>query len=1111
MILLSSPGSGHPLKKNGTLRHFTDAGKQKTIHKYNKNWKDLELDFDFGLENEFENGFEKKKVGSGGHEVNWKKKMKKDILRLFRGDGSWYENLDNTVSKIQQTIVGQLFPFLVFGGDASPPKGGVEEVVRRGGDSKSEFFEELEEFIRMTYEFLIEKSKTKYKTVTETKAQIKDLIEIILTTQSFNNSSNDYTKKLFEKFIENNNDFIQRLKTLFNVSGYNNYSFTIIEDLNKKINDKIDEVLGKIDEKLKQTEKDKVLKNSVFAILKYCLESIAATTAATTAADNEDEELLEESAQILDEDIDPNADEILSIKEFETTNNDMDAKNRSFQTQNQIDYYEKINHDIHNIMMMGTEGQREVVNHIDPKSYFEEEPIIEDIDTEMDAERIGEPEVVVNVPETIVDGYSDLSRATVFVDPEVAKDNKNVDEIFYKNNREMVDETMFLNYPRVMTEEEAEILGVMSPMKLAACAVLKYCSVPVKGSWSDTVWNGFKWGVGKSVDSFNKLRKNNEKQEKKRLEKEQKKLDTNRKQAGLAILKYCLGYEDDLLKKYEEEQKHRKQASLAILKYCLTKPVRDSKFFNIDMKKLREGFKNFMKKYPFSNTKFPEWVLLKRNQPIAAAVVTSTPETKLQNPSMAILKYCLSRESIFKPFMENYGNNGVTDSVNSTGTNKTPDAIKTDEISKNVDTGEQKLLFEELKNKQFEKEQRKAAGYSILKYCLEELGKRVNVAVTQTEEIAINPDNLPIENAEEPPKEKQENLVMSSNPYLTQRVDPDVSTVTEKEKKVEEETDKYKEQSLAVLKYCLEYEDELRRKLAKGLLGDLNQNIASKYVAKNAINKELSNFNSNELVAPVIKTPLPNVPEPQYKINELPPTPGNSVVNPQLPPNIIEQADETKEEKQAAKEKAKQEEEEKQAAEEKAKQAKLKKEQEKQRQTAGFSMLKYCLDFISKKIQKDLRLLKNKKINTTENTGRTTTSQGSENVSTISSENTSSTTNTLKPIELPKIISEYDKKLLAAIGLKFYLDFKDKNENELSSTNSTVNLSDADTETLNSTDSSRVTTSVNNQKSVAEQSNQYTLNALRENAQQGYKNFKPPQSELNQKRETIRLLKPNKR
>lgn len=57
MILLSAPTrSDHPFKKNGTLRHFTDARKQKTIHKYNKNWKDLELDFGLGLD-----GFEKKR------------------------------------------------------------------------------------------------------------------------------------------------------------------------------------------------------------------------------------------------------------------------------------------------------------------------------------------------------------------------------------------------------------------------------------------------------------------------------------------------------------------------------------------------------------------------------------------------------------------------------------------------------------------------------------------------------------------------------------------------------------------------------------------------------------------------------------------------------------------------------------------------------------------------------------------------------------------------------------------------------------------------------------------------------------------------------------------
>lgn len=70
---------------------------------------------------------EKRKSGDGDdrHEINWKKKLKKDILGFFRNDGLWYENLDNTVSKIQQTILGQLFPFLVFGGGGDPKEGGL--------------------------------------------------------------------------------------------------------------------------------------------------------------------------------------------------------------------------------------------------------------------------------------------------------------------------------------------------------------------------------------------------------------------------------------------------------------------------------------------------------------------------------------------------------------------------------------------------------------------------------------------------------------------------------------------------------------------------------------------------------------------------------------------------------------------------------------------------------------------------------------------------------------------------------------------------------------------------------------------------------------------------
>ena len=932
--------------------------------------------------------------------------------------------------------------------------------------------------------------KYKYKKVTDAAVQIKDLIEIILTTKSFNDSSDGYNKKLFEPFIEVMNNFIARFKVLsdkyYNFIKEKKYNEIdeetdektdeeideeIYEEIDEEINKTIDKVLTKIQNELKQTEKDKVLKNSVFAILKYCLESIAATTAATTTpttADNEDEELLEESAQILDEDIEPNADEILSIKEFETTNNDMDAKNRSFQTQNQIDYYEKMNHDIQNIMTIGTEGQREVVNHIDPKSYFEEEPSIEDIDTEMDAEINKKPEVVVNVPETIVDGYSDLSRATVFVEPKVVKDNNNVDEIFYKNNRDTVDETMFLNYPRVMTEEEAEILGVMSPMKLAACAVLKYCSVPVKGFWSDTVWNVLKRGVGalgtgvsalgtstgvsalgtstgasgistgvgafgtrvnNAINPFTIIKDRKNKQ----------KLDTNRKQASLAILKYCLGYEDDLLKKYEEEQKHRKQASLAILKYCLTKPVRDSKYFNIDFQRLREIFKKFKIKNPFSKLTFPEWLIWwKRNKPNATAVTPTavtptaipvTPETILQNPSMAILKYCLSK-SYWPTFSKHYWDTLKTPehklpAYSATGTDENLQATGTDEYQQHL---------EELKNVQFQKEQRKAAGYSILKYCLEELGKKEHVP--QPEEIEIIPETQPkVLEKEHKIDEQDIPEITSIEQYqdLTQIVEPDLSPPIAEENRVNEETDKYKEPSLAVLKYCLENIEIFNQNqtIEKGNYPKPDtpegfKPIGDEGYIQESKNVQFQNKQRKEAGYSILKYCV----EYENKLRT-PPTPENTnevqQVFPPVPP--------TKEDEAAAAEL------EKQAAE-------LKKEQEKQRQTAGFSMLKYCLDFIKEQsMKKQLLIIKRKGKEKKKNKyDSELEKQAAELKKEQEKQRQTAGISMLKyclnfvheqmPTKLPDKISEYNKKLLAAIGLKFYLDFKD--EDDLSSTNNSV-------------------------------------------------------------------------
>ena len=999
MILLSAPTrSDHPLKKNETLRHFTDdARKQKTIHKYNKNWKDFDFGLD-GIENGFENRFEKKKKkGGGGHEVNWKKQMKKDILRLFRGDGSWYENLDNTVSKIQQTILGQLFPFLVFGGGgASPPRGGEVMV---GGDDTDEESDEVSD---------------------------QEVIKPSLNKSISNISDeNKYSESESELPNQNRNN----LKRANTAPARLNNSNPVNKDVQEETNsEELPSESTLIYPEPSKLTSSPPIQEQVFAILKYCLESTAATTAtAATPEDNDDEELLEESAQIPDEDIDPA--DILSIKEFETTNNETPAKNRSVRIKTPMDYYEKMNHDLQNIMMMGTEGQREVVNHVDPKSYFEENPMIESIDEEMDAkkdaERIGKPEVVVNVPETLADGYSDLSRATVFVDPEkVVKENRDVDEIFSKNTRELVDETVLSNYPRVMTEEEAEILGVMSPMKLAACAMLKYCSVPVKGFWSDTVWNGLKKGVKSLGTGISNAKSNvtnlyNNRQDRLRVAKEQKKLDTNRKQAGLAILKYCLGYEDinnnnaipiiSVTNQTPEDNEKYKEPSMAILKYCLSEPS------VLDNRSIITPVVNVATVPDNNNNANP-----------IISVTTPEDNEKYKKPSMAILKYCLPK-SYWPTFSKRYWDalknpEHKLPAYSATGTNN----------GDNSATGTNNNFLEELKNVQFQREQRsKAAGYSILKYCLEELGKRNFEPVPQAVETKNISDNLLIENAEEPQNE-QEIPGITSNQELKKKVEPGPDI--EEEKPVYEETDKYKEQSLTVLKYCLEYEDKLRRDISKGVVDKVLNTGLNNNVQENVVITQVSN-------SPSVITPS---------------------LNPQVPSNLTyeEAAALEKQQQEASVALLKQQNKDATAALEKQqqeaatdalleqqnkaadvtmvaeKQAELEKEQEKQRQTAGFSMLKYCLDKIMNtklrqppvipKLQLQDMISSNiSNLNTPQTTERSInplSARTSDNTSRsiYSQERARSTT--------PRI-NQYNKQLLAMIGLKYYLQLK-KNSQE---------------------------------------------------------------------------------
>jgi hypothetical protein len=384
------------------------------------------------------------------------------------------------------------------------------------------------------------------------------------------------------------------------------------------------------------------------------------------------------------------------------------------------------------------------------------------------------------------------------------------------------------------------------------------------------------------------------------------------------------------------------------------------------------------------------------------------------------------------------------------------------------------------------------------------------------------PQSAESENLSEiPPKEEK------VDPEITQEIKQVLSDVT-KENPVEEETDKYKEQSMAILKYCLNYEDEnVEPELPSTEEKQVDEETPDKY-------KEPS--------LAVLKYCLDYEDELRRKLADSLPPPPNQNLFPPLPPPFTKE--EPKEEPKAEPEKV----------------------IESQIQTAGFSILKYCLNFVKEQrelLKKQLleKINERKKLFEEENANQanvdeniiekanllkkqeeadnnlkdqqeeqkakasnelkrrlqeksdsrssTATSSQSDNLSntssTVSSEDTPSTTNTLKPTKLPKIISEYDKKLLAAIGLKFYLQFKD--ENDLSSTgNSTGSLGDTE---IISNSSSRAQSLVNQDTDFNKKRNQDIEDALRKNARQAYEKFKPPLSAINPNLPLKRALEQN--
>ena len=556
------------------------------------------------------------------------------------------------------------------------------------------------------------------------------------------------------------------------------------------------------------------------------------------------------------------------------------------------------------------------------------------------------------------------------------------------------------------------------------------------------------------------------------------------KEQSLAILKYCLGYEDELLsnkvKEYDEtiggfekeidETTDTDDTNLEIIYYALKdllKVIKDDTTLKQETKdefedKVNELLKEIENKIELNST---------------ISVTKNPPEEneKYKEPSMAILKYCLSMPSVL-------GNSSISPST--LGNVVTTTGL--DDV--------QELILKKLKNVQFQREQRKVAAYSILKYCLEEA-----------------PQSAESENLSEIPPTKDDKVESE----ITQEIKQVLSDFT-KENPVEEETDKYKEPSLAVLKYCLNYEDE-----------NVEPDLPS--TEEKQVDEETPDKYKEPSLA-VLKYCLDYEDELRRKLADSLPPPPNQNLFPPLPPPFTKE--EPKEEPKAEPEKV----------------------IESQIQTAGFSMLKYCLNFVKeqrellrkrelkkikerkellqqenkfqekkyetiiadKKLEKEQEEQKAKasnelkrrlqeKSDSRPSTATSSPSQAddlSNTSSTVSSEDTPSTTNTLKPTKLPGIISEYDKKLLAAIGLKFYLQFKD--EDDLSSTgNSTGSL--GDTENI-SYPSSRAQSPVNQDTDFNIKRNQDTKDALRNNAQQAYKKFKQPLSAINPNLQLKRAL-----
>ena len=608
MILLAPRNSDHPLKKNETLRNFTETKKQKTIHKYHKDWKDW---IDFGVSEK------EKKKEKKTDELNWKKKMKKDVLNLFRSEDSWHQNLDNTVLKLQDSILRHVFPFFMdMNLDISLQKGGQDGMKTiQGGDVDIEFkklikycyfdlkkmietpdvyIDEIDDFEYKDKSFKEffqqndngmkirekEKHRNEIKTYlknnkTNINLLIKDIFVIII------NKPNNYSEQpLIEIFFIKNSNILQKIKIIIqpqyntgdddkierdintvifqidpenpdkediedikepfekliqtfylflksqipeieankirlfvklfvnrfydgkvldeNIEGEFSkliHDFLIVESNKKSFN----ELLKKIDNPYNINQKIIDLRKTIFtktdeindAYLNQLIQTFETNRVKKIAEEKEEKERPEKEKEVLKENLDEienmldendnendeNDNDRVIVKEFEVTN-DGPFENKTVKVNKHIDYYKKVNHDLYNLLNQGMESQKEVTNVVDPKEYFEEDVMDQTIDEEFDEEEEDESKWKLNVPENIRDGYSDVLRSTIRVNPKIATGD--IDEIFYKNKRNLVEKTGISSYERIPyyneVVDESENKKCMEP----AIAILKYCLIKKK-------------------------------------------------------------------------------------------------------------------------------------------------------------------------------------------------------------------------------------------------------------------------------------------------------------------------------------------------------------------------------------------------------------------------------------------------------------------------------------------------------------------------------------------------------------------------------------------------------------------------------------------------------